>query len=46
MKLYDYFGYDILFDIIGEDWVIFVYLNGFLVIKNGEYKGKILVELW
>lgn len=45
-KLHDYFGYDIPSDTTGEDWAISAHPNGPSVIKNGEYKGKTLAELW
>lgn len=45
-KLHDYFGYDIPSNTTGEDWAISAHPNGPSVIKNGEYKGKTLAELW
>lgn len=44
--LWDIFGYGIFLEIIGECWVILVYLKGLSIIMNGLYKGKILIELW
>lgn len=40
------FGFDLLSDKIGEDWVISVYLYGVSIVLNGEFKGKKLDELW
>lgn len=45
-KLHDYFGYDIPSNTTGEDWAISAHPNGPSIIKNGEYKGKTLAELW
>lgn len=46
IKLRDEFGYDILSEIIGEYWVILVYFNGVLRVKNGCFKGCFLDKLY
>lgn len=45
-KLHTYFGYDIPSDKTGEDWAISAHPNGPSVIKNGEFSGKTLAEVW
>ncbi|NLY44556.1 MAG: mannose-6-phosphate isomerase, class I [Tissierella sp.] len=40
------FGYDIPSDMVGECWGISSHPNGQSVVKNGEYMGKTLGELW
>ena len=40
------FGYDIPSDKVGECWGISSHPNGQSVVKNGEYMGKTLGELW
>ncbi|MBS4200425.1 mannose-6-phosphate isomerase, class I [Bacillus sp. FJAT-49732] len=40
------FGYDIQSDHTGECWAISAHPNGPSVVKNGEYAGKTLIELW
>ena len=44
-KLKD-FGYDIPSDKTGELWAISAHPNGQSIVKNGEYKGSTLGELW
>ncbi len=44
-KLRD-FGYDIPGDNTGECWAISAHPNGDCIVKNGEYAGKSLSELW
>ena len=44
--LEDKFGYDIPAGNIGECWGISAHPNGESVIRNGEYKGLKLSELW
>jgi mannose-6-phosphate isomerase len=45
-QLHDYFGYDIPSDKTGEDWAISAHPNGPSTVKNGEFAGKTLIELW
>ncbi|EKB55616.1 mannose-6-phosphate isomerase, class I [Falseniella ignava CCUG 37419] len=45
-KLRDEFGYDIPTETTGELWAISAHPNGPATIKNGEYAGKTLAELW
>jgi beta-glucosidase len=45
-KLRDEFGYEIPGEDTGECWAISAHPNGDCVIKNGEYKGKTLSQLW
>ncbi len=40
------FGYDIPGDDTGECWAISAHPNGDCTVKNGEYAGKSLSELW
>ncbi|MBW8349464.1 mannose-6-phosphate isomerase, class I [Bacillus sp. IITD106] len=40
------FGYDIPNDHTGECWAISAHPNGPSVVKNGEFAGKTLIELW
>ncbi|MBD1383202.1 mannose-6-phosphate isomerase, class I [Metabacillus arenae] len=44
--LKEQFGYDIPNDHTGECWAISAHPNGPSVIKNGEFKGKTLDQLW
>lgn len=44
--LRDVFGYDIPNDKTGECWAISAHPNGMGYIKNGEFAGKSLKELW
>lgn len=45
-KLRDEFGYDIPSETTGELWAISAHPNGPATVKNGEYAGKSLAELW
>lgn len=40
------FGYDTPSDITGECWAISAHPNGPSIVKNGEFAGKTLIELW
>lgn len=44
--LRDQFGYEIPSDLTGECWAISAHPNGPSVVKNGEFAGKTLIELW
>lgn len=44
--LKEQFGYDTPSDQIGECWAISAHPNGPSVVKNGEFAGKTLIELW
>ena len=44
--LRDRFGYDIPSDHTGECWAISAHPNGPSRVKNGEFAGKTLIELW
>jgi mannose-6-phosphate isomerase len=44
--LKDQFGYEIPSDHTGECWAISAHPNGPSIVKNGEYKGYTLIELW
>lgn len=44
--LKDVFGYHIPSDKTGECWAISAHPNGMGIIKNGQYQGKSLKELW
>ena len=44
--LKDRFNYDIPSDLTGECWAISAHPNGPSVVKNGEFAGKTLIELW
>lgn len=45
-KLRDEFGYDIPSETTGELWAISAHPNGPATVKNGEFAGKSLAELW
>lgn len=45
-RLRSVFGFDIPNDKIGEDWAISAHPHGVSVVKNGEFKGKKLDDLW
>ncbi len=45
-QLHDYFGYAIPSDKTGEDWAISAHPNGPSTVKNGEFAGKTLIQLW
>lgn len=45
-KLRDEFGYDIPSEHTGELWAISAHPNGPATVKNGEFKGQTLAELW
>ncbi|MDN6161666.1 MAG: mannose-6-phosphate isomerase, class I [Atopostipes sp.] len=45
-KLETEFGYDIPSDKTGELWAISAHKNGESTVKNGQYKGMKLSELW
>lgn len=45
-ELRDKFGYDIPNDLTGECWAISAHENGTSVVRNGDYEGKTLRELW
>lgn len=45
-KLRDKFGYDIPSNTTGELWAISAHPNGPATVKNGEFAGKTLDELW
>ena len=45
-KLRDEYGYDIPSDQTGELWAISAHPNGPATVKNGEYKGQSLDQLW
>ncbi len=45
-KLRDEFGYTIPSETTGEQWSISAHPNGPATVKNGEYAGKTLAELW
>lgn len=45
-KLRDEFGYDIPSETTGELWAISAHPNGPATVKNGQYAGKTLLELW
>lgn len=45
-KLRKEFGYDLPTETIGEQWSISAHPNGPATVKNGEYAGKTLAELW
>lgn len=40
------FGYEIPSDLTGECWAISAHPNGPSIVKNGEFAGKTLIELW
>ncbi|ENQ3078308.1 mannose-6-phosphate isomerase, class I [Bacillus cereus] len=40
------FGYELPSGMIGECWGISAHPNGLSIVKNGEYKGLTLEELW
>lgn len=44
--LKEQYGYDIPNDHTGECWAISAHPNGPSVVKNGEFAGKTLIELW
>ena len=44
--LSEQFGYDTPSDITGECWAISAHPNGPSIVKNGEFSGKTLIELW
>lgn len=44
--LKEQFGYEIPSNHTGECWAISAHPNGPSVVKNGEFKGKTLIELW
>lgn len=44
--LHDVFGYDLPSDKVGEYWAISAHPNGPSTIKNGQYKGMTLDQLW
>ncbi|MBS4178248.1 mannose-6-phosphate isomerase, class I [Lederbergia citrea] len=44
--LKDKFDYDIPTDHTGECWAISAHPNGPSIVKNGEFAGKTLIELW
>lgn len=45
-KLEDEYGYDIPSDKTGEFWAISAHKNGVTTVKNGEYEGQALDDLW
>ncbi|MBC6314322.1 mannose-6-phosphate isomerase, class I [Listeria grandensis] len=45
-KLRDFFGYTIPSETTGEYWAISAHPHGPSTVKNGEFKGKTLIELW
>ena len=45
-KMRSEFGYDIPSDKTGECWAVSAHPNGPGRVKDGEYKGKLLSELW
>ena len=45
-QLRDRFDYEIPFDHTGECWAISAHPNGPSTVREGEYKGKTLAELW
>jgi mannose-6-phosphate isomerase len=45
-RLKTVFGFDIPSDKIGEDWAISAHPHGVSVVKNGDFKGKTLDQLW
>ncbi|MBC1475223.1 mannose-6-phosphate isomerase, class I [Listeria grandensis] len=45
-KLRDFFEYTIPSETTGEYWAISAHPNGPSTVKNGEFKGKTLIELW
>lgn len=45
-KLKDEYGYDIPSDKTGEFWAISAHKNGVTTVKNGEYEGQALDDLW
>lgn len=45
-KLRDVFGYDLPTETTGELWAISAHPNGPATVKNGEFSGKSLAELW
>lgn len=44
--LKEQFGYDTPSDITGECWAISAHPNGPSIVKNGDFAGKTLIELW
>lgn len=44
--LKDQFGYEIPSNHTGECWAISAHPNGPSIVKNGEYAGKTLIQLW
>ncbi|WP_306293503.1 mannose-6-phosphate isomerase, class I [Paenibacillus sp. 32352] len=45
-KLRDKFGYDIPYANTGECWAVSAHPNGQSIVRNGEYQGLPLGELW
>lgn len=45
-KLRDEYGYDIPSDQTGELWAISAHPNGPAIVKNGEFEGQSLADLW
>lgn len=44
--LRDQFNYEIPSDLTGECWAISAHPNGPSIVKNGEFAGRTLIELW
>lgn len=45
-KLREEYGYDVEGDDIGECWGVAAHENGNCTVKNGEFAGKTLADLW
>ena len=45
-KLREEYGYDVEGDDIGECWGVAAHENGNCTVKNGEFAGQTLADLW